>query len=45
VHERQQWRCRVPNDPIQIRAALAPYRAELVGVVIEATFQLVLAGG
>jgi transposase len=29
---------RLPNDLIQIRAALAPYRDELVGVVIEATF-------
>lgn len=29
---------RLPNDLTQIRAALAPYREELVGVVIEATF-------
>ncbi|MEM5373389.1 transposase, partial [Paraburkholderia azotifigens] len=29
---------RLPNDPLQIRAALAPHREELVGVVIEATF-------
>jgi transposase len=28
---------RLPNDPVQVRAALAPYREELVGVVIEAT--------
>jgi len=29
---------RLPNDPLQIRAALAPHREELVGVVIEATY-------
>src|ERR1700726_405058 len=29
---------RLPNDPAQIRAALAPHREDLVGVVIEATF-------
>jgi len=29
---------RLPNDLIQIRAALVPYRDELVGVVIKATF-------
>ncbi|MEA3100235.1 hypothetical protein [Caballeronia mineralivorans] len=31
----QRW---LPNDLTQIRATLAPYREELVGVVIEATF-------
>jgi transposase len=36
--DRVLYQRRLPNDPIQIRAALAPYRAELVGVVIEATF-------
>jgi transposase len=29
---------RLPNDPVQIRAALAPHREDLVGVVIEATY-------
>jgi transposase len=28
----------LPNDPVQIRAALAPHREDLVGVVIEATY-------
>ncbi|CAB3775682.1 hypothetical protein LMG28614_00058 [Paraburkholderia ultramafica] len=36
--DRVLYQRRLPNDPIQIRAALAPYRAELIGVVIEATF-------
>jgi transposase len=29
---------RLPNDALQIRAALAPHREELEGVVIEATY-------
>jgi transposase len=37
VYQRQ-----FPNDPVQVRAALAPYRQELVGG-IETTFNL-LAG-
>ena len=36
--DRIVYQRRLPNDPIQIRAALAPHREELVGVVIEATF-------
>jgi hypothetical protein len=36
--DRIVYQRRLPNDVIQIRAALAPYREELVGVVIEATF-------
>ncbi|MGF6971951.1 transposase [Paraburkholderia sp. JPY465] len=36
--DRVLYQRRLPNDPVQIRAALAPHRADLVGVVIEATF-------
>jgi transposase len=36
--DRIVYQRRLPNDPVQIRAALAPHREELVGVVIEATF-------
>ncbi|UBM07916.1 IS110 family transposase [Cupriavidus metallidurans] len=36
--DRVIYQRRLPNDPAQIRAALAPHRDELVGVVIEATF-------
>jgi hypothetical protein len=36
--DRVFYQRRLPNDPVQIRAALAPHRADLVGVVIEATF-------
>ena len=36
--DRVVYQRRLPNDPVQIRAALAPHRADLVGVVIEATF-------
>jgi transposase len=36
--DRIVYQRRLPNDLTQIRAALAPYREELVGVVIEATF-------
>ncbi|MGF6813067.1 transposase [Paraburkholderia sp. Clong3] len=36
--DRVVYQRRLPNDALQIRAALAPYRPELVGVVIEATF-------
>ncbi|WP_213309011.1 IS110 family transposase [Paraburkholderia sacchari] len=36
--DRVLYQRRLPNDPIQIRAALATHRGDLVGVVIEATF-------
>jgi transposase len=36
--DRIVYQRRLPNDPIEIRAALAPHREELVGVVIEATY-------
>lgn len=36
--DRIEYQRRLPNDPLQIRAALAPHREYLVGVVIEATF-------
>src|ERR1700722_1816163 len=36
--DRIVYQRRLPNDPVQIRAALAPHREDLVGVVIEATF-------
>jgi hypothetical protein len=36
--DRVVYQRRLPNDLIQIRAAVAPYRKELVGVVVEATF-------
>jgi transposase len=36
--DRVVYQRRLPNDPVQIRAALAPHREDLVGVVIEATF-------
>lgn len=36
--DRILYQRRLPNDLKQIRAALAPFREELVGVVIEATF-------
>src|SRR3984957_6094255 len=36
--DRVLYQRRLPNDPVQIRAALAPHREDLVGVVIEATF-------
>ncbi|NPT61723.1 hypothetical protein GNZ13_46175 [Paraburkholderia sp. 5N] len=36
--DRILYQRRLPNDPIQIRAALAPHREDLVGVVIEATY-------
>ena len=31
-------RCRLPNDLQAVRAALAPYRAQLRGIVVESTF-------
>jgi hypothetical protein len=34
--DRVVYQRRLPNDPVQIRAALAPHREDLVGVVIEA---------
>ncbi|WP_116119872.1 hypothetical protein [Paraburkholderia sp. BL6669N2] len=43
--DRVVYQRRLPNDALRIRVALAPYRPELVGVVIEATFNWVLAGG
>src|SRR5437667_2784703 len=36
--DRIVYQKRLPNDLEQIRAALAPYREELVGVVVEATY-------
>jgi transposase len=36
--DRVVYQRRLPNDPVQIRAALAPHREDLVGVVIEATY-------
>src|SRR6202171_777453 len=36
--DRIVYQRRLPNDPVQIRAALAPHREDLVGGVIEATF-------
>ncbi|KAE8753347.1 IS110 family transposase [Paraburkholderia madseniana] len=36
--DRVLYQRRLPNDPLQIRAALAPHREDLVGVVIEATY-------
>jgi len=36
--DRIVYQRRLPNDPVQIRAALAPHREDLVGVVIEATY-------
>jgi len=36
--DRIVYQRRLPNDPVQIQAALAPHREDLVGVVIEATF-------
>lgn len=36
--DRVLYQRRLPNDPIQIRGALATHREHLVGVVIEATF-------
>ena len=36
--DRIVYQRRLPNDPVQIRAAPAPHREDLVGVVIEATF-------
>lgn len=36
--DRILYQRRLPNDLIQIQAALAPFREELVGVVIESTF-------
>jgi transposase len=36
--DRVVYQRRLPNDPVQIRVALAPHREDLVGVVIEATF-------
>ncbi|MEA3098814.1 IS110 family transposase [Caballeronia mineralivorans] len=36
--DRIVYQRRLPNDLTQVRAALAPYREELAGVVIEATF-------
>jgi len=35
--DRVVYQRRLPNDPVQIRAALASHREDLVGVVIEAT--------
>ncbi|SIT51133.1 transposase [Paraburkholderia piptadeniae] len=36
--DRIVYQRRLPNDPLQSRAALAPHREDLVGVVIEATY-------
>jgi hypothetical protein len=36
--DRVLYQRRLPNDPVQIRAALEPHREDLVGVVIEATY-------
>ncbi|MGF6605028.1 transposase, partial [Paraburkholderia sp. GAS448] len=36
--DRILYQRRLPNDAVQIRAALAPHREDLVGVVIEATY-------
>jgi hypothetical protein len=36
--DRFVYQRRLPNDLIQNRAAVAPYREEQVGVVVEATF-------
>jgi len=36
--DRIVYQRRLPNDRVQIQAALAPHREDLVGVVIEATF-------
>jgi transposase len=36
--DRVLYQRRLPNNPAQIRAALAPHREDLVGVVIEATY-------
>jgi hypothetical protein len=36
--DRIVYQRRLPNDPIEIRAALAPHRGGVVGLVIEATY-------
>ena len=36
--DRIVYQKRLPNNLEQIRAALAPYRDELVGVVVESTY-------
>ena len=36
--DRVVYKKRLPNDLEQIRAALAPYREELAGVVVESTY-------
>jgi hypothetical protein len=36
--DRIAYQRRLPNDLVQIPAALAPHHEDLVGVVIEATF-------
>jgi len=38
--DRIVYQRRFSNDPVQIRASLAPHREDLVGAVIEATFNL-----
>jgi len=40
INEQDQvvYQKRLPNDLQQLRAALAPYRDELVGVVVESTY-------
>jgi hypothetical protein len=38
-------RRRVPNDAAAILGLLGAHREELVGVVVESTYKLVLAGG
>ncbi len=35
---------KLPNDPETILATLAPYKNDIVGIVVESTYNLVLAG-
>ena len=43
--DRIVYQKRLPNNVEQIRAALAPYREELAGVVVESTYNLRQTGG
>ncbi|MBI3359045.1 MAG: transposase [Nitrospirae bacterium] len=36
--EKQQFSCKLPNDKAKIISALAPYRREITGVVVESTY-------
>jgi len=43
--DRVLYQRRLPNDPVQIRAALAAHREDLVGGGYRSNIQLVLARG